>query len=113
MGLKVHIKMFAFRMLLINLNDLTLLKLKVEHLGDQIMIHKNNKARSLKFIQQGDSCFFVILPRQQYVPVNASNRHHTLLMLTCRSQSEVKTPITISINSIQPTASLQHSEDEA
>lgn len=35
---------------------------------------------------------------------NASNRHHTLLMLTCRSQLEVKTPITISINSIQPTA---------
>lgn len=45
--------------------------------------------------------------------VKASNRHSILLMLTCRSQSEAKTPITISINNIPPPASLQHPEDEA
>lgn len=32
--------------------------------------------------------------------ISTENRHHTLLMLICRSQSKNKTPITISINYI-------------
>ena len=46
----------------------------------------------------------VILLRGCLFRVSASSRHCILLMLTGRSQSEAKTPITISINSIPPSA---------
>lgn len=57
-----------------------------------------------------DSQFLLSSHSSSSFHVNSGKRHDTVLMLICRSQSEVKTPITISINNIQPTEELQSLE---
>jgi len=59
-----------------------------------------------------DSRFLFSFHSSSFFLVNSGKRHGTVLMLICRSQSEVKTPITISINNIQPTEELQRLEYE-
>lgn len=97
-GLKIKVKMFAFRKLLINLlNDLTLNKLK------------NNKTWSLSLSSRATHASLSSSHGSHLFHVNASNRHHTLLMLTCRSQSEVKplSRLALTAYRLQRTSSIQ------
>lgn len=106
-GLKIKVKMFALRTLINVLHDLTLrTSFKVGHPRDQLMINtlKSTKAWSLSLSSRVTHASLSSSHGSDLFHANASSRHHTLLMLICRSQSEVKTPITISINSIQPPA---------